>query len=274
MKRFATSPVEACNAFWHNRQLILASTRREILGRYRGTALGLVWTFANPLFLLAVYTFVFSVIFKARWGTSGGAESKSEFALILFAGLMIFSLFTECITRAPELVVSNANYVSKVVFPLEILPIVSTIASLFHFGISLVVWLVAFMVQYGWPHWTVILLPTVMLPIIFLILGASWFLASLGVYLRDTSQFVSIASSALMFLTPIFYPASALPAEYQKILLLNPLTPAIEFTRDVLYWGRPPDLKLLAVYYLICLIIAWLGFSWFQKTRKGFADVL
>jgi lipopolysaccharide transport system permease protein len=203
-----------------------------------------------------------------------GGESKSEFALILFAGLIVFNLFTECFNRAPDLIVSNANYVRKVIFPLEILSVVSVVASLFHGFISLSVWLLAYTIQFGLPHKTTLILPLILAPLILSTLGISWVLASLGVYIRDTSQFTSMFSSVLMFLTPIFYPASALPEGFQKILFLNPLTPAVEATRDVLFWGTIPDFTGLAVYWLAAALIAWLGFAWFQKTRKGFADVL
>ena len=222
--------------------------------------------------MLAVYTFVFSVVFKARW--SGGSDSKTEFALILFAGLIVFNLFAECFNRAPGLILSNVNYVKKVVFPLEILPWVSLGSALFHTLISLVVWLIAYLILFGVPHVTVLLLPLVFFPLLLFIMGLTWGLASLGVYLRDVSQFVGIFTTALMFLSPLFYPSSALPEEYRYLLLLNPLTPAIEQARDVLFWGKAPDMTMLTVYLLISALIAWLGFAWFQKTRKGFADVL
>lgn len=272
MRQFSASPVEIFACLWRNRELIQAATKREVLGRYRGSALGLMWSFFNPLFMLVVYTFVFSEVFKARWSAS--SEAKAEFALVLFAGLIVFNLFAECINRAPGLILSNPNYVKKVVFPLEILPFVGLLSALYHTSISLGVWLVAYVVLFGVPHTTVLLLPLVILPFCLFIMGVSWALASLGVFLRDISQFIGVLTTVLMFLSPIFYPASALPEAYRDILYLNPLTPIIEMTRDLLYWGKTPDLIVASTYWFATSLIAWLGFAWFQKTRKGFADVL
>jgi lipopolysaccharide transport system permease protein len=272
MQNFSVSPLEMFSSMWRNRSLINASVKREVLGRYRGSFLGLLWSFLNPLFMLAVFTFVFSVIFKARWGVGDG--SKSEFALILFAGLLVFNLFAECVNRAPSLIISNANYVKKVVFPLEILPFVNLISGLFHTLISFSVWLIVYMLFIGIPHITVLLLPLVLLPFCLFLIGLSWMLASLGVYLRDVSQFIGLITTALMFLSPIFYPATALPDDYRYILYLNPLTTVVEQTRDVLLWGKVPEFFLLGIYWVATLCVAWLGFALFQKTRKGFADVL
>jgi len=272
MKRFSTTPLEMLNSFWRNRSLIRALIQREVIGRYRGSFLGLLWSFFNPIFMLVVYTFVFSVIFKARWST--GSESKTEFALVLFAGLLVFNLFSECIGRAPGLILANVNYVKKVVFPLEILPWVALGSALFHSIVSIVVWLVAYTILFGVPHYTVLYLPIVFIPLILLIMGLSWALSALGVYLRDVSQFIGIILTTLMFLSPIFYPISALPEKYHPFLLLNPLTTALSQVRDVLFWGNPPDFQVYAIYLIVTSCVAWLGFVWFQRTRKGFADVL
>jgi lipopolysaccharide transport system permease protein len=272
MQNFSTSPREIATSFWRNRGLIKALVKREVLGRYRGSYIGIFWSFVNPLLMLVVYTFVFSVVFKARW--TGGSESKTEFALVLFAGLLIFNLFSECISRAPSLILSNQNYVKKVVFPLEVLPWVSLGAALFHVAISLAVWLLAFCLFFGSPHATALYLPLILLPLILLIMGLSWGLASLGVYLRDVSQFIGVAITTLMFMSPIFYPAAALPKDYQILIYANPLTPAIEMARDALVWGKSPPFYMLVVYIILSSLIAWLGFYWFQKTRQGFADVL
>lgn len=271
MQDFSASPREMVASQWRNRELIKAFAKREVLGRYRGSVMGILWSLFNPLFMLAIYTFVFSVVFNARWGSSG---SKTEFALMLFAGLIIFNLFAENINRAPELILSNVNYVKKVVFPLEILPTVTLFSTLFHGLISLGVWLLAYLLFFGPPHPTILYFPLIVLPFILFILGLSWGLASLGVFLRDVSQFIGVIVTVLMFLSPIFYPATALPEAYRHWLYINPLTPAIELTRDVLFWGKAPNFELLGLYWVITFVIAWLGFAWFQKTRKGFADVL
>lgn len=272
MRHFSATPREMAASLWRNRSLIGTSVKREVLGRYRGSVMGILWSFLNPLFMLAVYTLVFSVIFKARWGV--GSDSKTEFALVLFAGLMVFTLFSECINRAPGLILGNPNYVKKVVFPLEILPWVNLGSALFHGAISLGVWFLAYLVFFGVPHATALYLPLILLPFVLFIMGLSWALASLGVFLRDVAQFVGIVTTTLMFLSPIFYPATALPENYRSLLYMNPLTPVIEQTREVLFWGRSPDFAMLGIYLITTAVIAWLGFAWFQKTRKGFADVL
>lgn len=272
MQDFSISPQEMFASFWRNRSLIGVLIQREVIGRYRGSLMGILWSFFNPIFMLAVYTFVFSVIFKSRW--SGGSESKTEFALVLFAGLVVFNLFTECINRGPSLILANANYVKKVVFPLEILPWVSLGSAMFHCIVSLIVWLTAYSFIFGLPHPTTLLLPFIILPLILFIMGLTWALSALGVYLRDVSQFIGILTTMLMFLSPVFFPASAMPEEYRYLLFLNPLTPTIEQTRDILFWGKGPNWTALLIYTLAAASVAWMGFIWFQKTRKGFADVL
>lgn len=272
MQQFSSSPREFFSTLWRNRTLIRALVQREVVARYRGSVVGILWSLFNPIFMLTVYTFVFSVVFKARW--SGGGESRAEFALVLFAGMIVFNLFAESITRAPTTILANPSYVKKVIFPLEILPCVAVGAALFHAVVSTGVWLVAYTLLMGLPHPTTLLLPLAMLPLVLLTLGLSWFLASLGVYLRDVAQVVGIATTALMFLSPIFYPLSVLPASYQPLLMLNPLTPAVEMARAMLVWGQMPSLGVLTLYMGASVLIAWLGFAWFQKTRRGFADVL
>jgi lipopolysaccharide transport system permease protein len=272
MQRFSASPLEMVASLWRHRDLITMMVRREVLGRYRGSLLGILWSFFNPVLMLAVYTFVFSVVFRARW--NAGSESKTEFALVLFVGLIVFNLFADCVNRSPGVILANVNYVKKVVFPLEILPWVTLGAAIFHALISLLVWLVAYAVLVGAPHASALLLPVALIPLVLLTMGLSWALASLGVYLRDVSQFIGVMTTVLLFLSPVFYPASALPADYRHLLLLNPLTPAIEQARDLLFWGKPLDAGLLLTYCLASGVMAWLGFVWFQKTRRGFSDVL
>jgi lipopolysaccharide transport system permease protein len=272
MQNFSISPREMVASLWRNRGLARALIKREVVGRYRGSFMGILWSFFNPLFMLLVYTIVFSVVFKARWG--GGSGSKTEFALVLFAGLIVFNLFAECVNRAPGLILGNVNYVKKVVFPLETLPWVSLGAALFHGTISFGVWLIAYLIFFGVPHATVLYFPLVLLPFGLFIMGVSWALASLGVYLRDVGQVIGLLTTVLLFLSPIFYPASSLPETYRHLMYMNPLTPVIEQTRDVLFWGKAPDFVMLGIYLLATSAIAWLGFAWFQKTRKGFADVL
>lgn len=272
MRQFSTSPKEMFASLIRNWSLILTMTKRDVVGRYRGSVMGLLWSFFNPLFMLAVYTFVFSVVFKARWGT--GTGSKTEFALILFAGLIVFNLFSECANRAPTTILSNVNYVKKVVFPLEILPWVSLGSTFFHACVSTLVWLVAYVAFFGVPHLTTLLLPIAIVPLLLFTMGVSWVLASLGVYLRDVSQIISIVTTVLMFLSPIFYPITAVPERLRPILMINPLSLVMDQVRDLLFFGKIPDPAIWLLTLLAALIICWLGFAWFQKTRKGFADVL
>lgn len=234
--------------------------------------MGLLWSFFNPVLMLAVYTFVFSVVFKARW--SGGSDSKTEFALVLFAGLIVFNLFSECLNRAPMLIISNVNYVKKVIFPLEILPIITLGAAAFHFLVSFIVWLIFYAIFFGIPPATIFLMPIIMMPLILLIVGLSWLLASLGAYLRDVGQIIGMITMVLMFMSPIFYPIAALPEKYQLYMQLSPLTFVIEQARNVMIWGSYVNWSRWGSWMIISLAVAWLGFAWFQKTRKGFADVL
>ena len=272
MPTFSVSPIALITSLWRHAGLIRVSTRREVLGRYQGSLLGLFWSFFTPLFMLAIYTFVFSVVFNARWGT--GNESRTEFALLLFAGLIVFNIFAECVTRAPSLIIANVNYVKKVVYPLEILPFTIMLSALFHGLVSLAVWMLAYLVLFGLPHWTVIYLPVILAPFLLFIMGLSWALAALGVFLRDIAQFVTSITSMLMFLSPIFYPMSALPESFRQIVMFNPLAIVIEMVRAVLYFGQTPDFVAIGAYWVVATICAWLGFALFQKTRKGFADVL
>lgn len=269
----SSSPIALMRSVWRHHRLIQQMTWREVIGRYKGSMLGLGWSFFNPLIMLVVYTFVFSVVFKVRWGGNIG-ESQTDFALILFTGLIIHTLFAEVLNRAPGLIPGNANYVKKVVFPLEILTIVSLGATLFHTLISFLILLAAFILANGFVNWTVIFAPITVLPLLPLALGLGWLLASLGVYLRDIGQLTGIMTTMLLFLSPIFYPVTALPEAYQPILLLNPLTLIIEQTRAVVIFGMMPDWVNLVIYAITSTIICWLGFWWFQKTRKGFADVI
>lgn len=264
---------EMVASLWRNRHLIVQMSKREVVGRYRGSVMGMAWSFFNPILMLAVYTFVFSVVFKARWG-DGGEESKASFAILLFVGIIVHSLFAECANRAPGLILGNVNYVKKVVFPLEILPWVAMGSALFHAAISLFVLLVAQLVLNHSLPWTAVFFPVVMLPLLLATMGAAWFLAAIGVYLRDVSQTIGIFTTVLLFLSPIFYPISALPEQYRIWLHFNPLTFIIEEGRKVVVFGEMPDWSGWGVYMVVSVVIAWMGFWWFQKTRKGFADVL
>jgi lipopolysaccharide transport system permease protein len=270
--KFSISIKEMIFGLVRSRGLVYQLIKRNILGRYRGSMFGLVWSFFHPILMLAVYTIVFSTVFKARWNT--GDESKIEFALALFIGMITHGIVAEILNKSPRLIITNVNYVKKVVFPLEILPWVVMGATLFHSFVSLFVWVLFYIAVNHSVNWTLIYLPIVFSPLVILSMGLSWFLASLGVYIRDIGQITGVLATVLLFMSPVFYPASMLPEPYQTLIYLNPLTFIIEQARDVLMWGRLPDWEGLGIYVAVSIIFAWAGYAWFQKTRRGFADVL
>ena len=272
MKKFSSFPSEMFLTLIKNRSLIFSLTKRQVHGRYRGSFLNSSWPFFNPLIMLGIYTFIFSVVFKARWNF--GSDSKLEFALVLYLGLVIFNFFSECINSATTLVLLNSNYVKRVVFPLEILSLVSIGVALFYAFTSLVIWIFVYILAIGLPPPTIIYLPIVILPFIIFTLGISWFLSAIGTYVRDINQVVSILTSALMFLSPVFYPIDSIPVSYQFLFRLNPLTPTIEQMRNTFMWGLSPNWNTQILFIIISCIVAWLGFATFQKLRKGFADVI
>jgi lipopolysaccharide transport system permease protein len=258
--------------FKKNRGLIYSLLKREILSRYKGSFLGVLWPFILPLIMLGVFSFVFGIIFKPKWLEL--SESKLDFPLLIFLGLIIFNLFAESLSRAPNLIVWNVSYVKKIVFPLEILPLVSIGSALFHATIGLFVWVVFYFFFYDRLNETSILLPLVLLPLVILTIGISWVLSSVGVYVRDCSHVMGSIISGLMFVSPIFYPLDSVPEKYRFIIQINPISIPIEMTREVLFFGNVPSPKIYLLYLLISTLIAIFGYIFFQKTRKGFSDVL
>ncbi len=252
--------------------LIWRLAKRELAARYRGSMLGALWGLLTPLLMLSVYTFVFRTVFQARW--SSNDASNGEFALLLFAGLILFNVFSECVTRAPGLMLENVSYIKKVVFPLEILPVVTLVVSLCNAATGFAILGLFYGPVFGAPPPTLLLLPLPLLPLCLLTLGLSWFLASAGVFLRDIRQFIGVAVTMLMFMSPIFYPSSVIPESMQPVLMLNPLAPILEQARDLLFWGRLPDWPVWFLTTTVSALCAWLGYLWFVKTRKGFADVV
>jgi lipopolysaccharide transport system permease protein len=270
--RYTASPFAMFDGLLHHRSLVWQLTKREVLGRYRGSLMGLAWSWFHPLLMLGVYTFVFSVIFSARWA---GTESQGVgMAPILFTGMLMHGLFAECANRAPTLILSNPNLVKKVVFPLDVLQWVVMGSALFHAAAGLAVLLAVSFLQSSAVPWTALLIPLVLLPLVLLTMGVGWFLAATGVFLRDLGQAMGLVTSVLLFLSPVFYPVSAIPEHYRPLLRLNPLTFIIEQARDVLIWGTPPDWFELALYTVAGFFVASVGFWWFQRARRGFADVL
>jgi lipopolysaccharide transport system permease protein len=260
-------------SFWRHRYLIFQLARRDVVGRYRGSVLGLAWSLVNPLLMLGVYSFLFGIVFRSRWDTTGDGGAL-QYALMLSVGLIVHGIFAECVNRAPTLVLHNTNYVKRVVFPLEILPWTVMASALFHAVVSVAVWLVVAAVS-GLPlSPNVFWLPLVLVPLVLLTMGLGWALASLGVYLRDVTQTVTLLTAVLLFLSPILYPISAVPEEYRFLIELNPLTFIVEQARAVLAQQSLPDFRGVALASLQNFVIAVLGLWWFEKSRKGFADVV
>lgn len=270
----ATGLTSAIASLWSHRRLLKDLTWREISGRYRGSWLGISWSILQPLLMLAVYTFVFSVVFGAKWSASAVPAGKFDFALFVFVGVLLHAILGEAITRSSTLVVGNANYVKKVIFPLEVLPVTVIGAAAFHAVIALVILLAGVVLLGGGLYWTVLWLPLLVLPLLVLSLGLAWGLAALGVFLRDTAQVTGVLASVLMFMAPVFYPVDALPETVRHWLYLNPLTFVIEQARGVIFAGQPADLPMLALFWAIALLVAQSGYWFFQKSRNGFADVL
>lgn len=256
-----------------NKRLIYELAKRDVLSRYSGSFVGVLWSFLTPLFMLAVYTLVFGKIFNARWN-GAITDSMSEFALNLFLGLLVFNLFSECLVRAPGLILQNANYVKKVIFPLQILPITAFIAAFFHFLIGVVVWEVAYLIIYGTINLDVFYMIFVIVPFSLLVLGLSYILCALGVYIRDIGQVIGISITALMFLSPIFYPLSTLPETYHNIARINPITVPVEELRGKLMYASELNVEMLSIYMFISCITLYLGIKFFNKLRPGFADVI
>ena len=254
--------------------LLSRLVRREVAGRYRGSLLGMSWSFLTPLFMLAVYTLVFSSVFKVKWGVAIENAGTGTFALMLFAGLIIHGLFAEVASAAPEIILANPNYVKKVVFPLHILPMVTVGAALFHALVSIGVLFAFELLVLGRIPPTALLLPVVLAPFIPLLLGVGWLLASLGVFLRDIRQIVGPVITAMLFLSPVFFPLQAAPEALRPFLMLNPLTLIIVNVRKVLVYGQWPDFGQLALYGVVTGLFALAALWWFRKTQAGFADVL
>lgn len=268
------NPMIGVNIVRKHHDLLVQMLLRGIAARYRGSALGFVWSFAYPLVMLAVYTFVFGVVFKARWGVDIFEGNRAAFPMIMFCGMSVYNIFSESVNSSTISIVSNQSYVKKVVFPLELIPLCNVMTS-FVFGLA---WFsLLFMGTIIFLHkisWTIFLLPITLIPLLLFSAGISFFVASLGVYLRDMQQIVGIITQILFFMTPIFYPITIVPEKLRWILQLNPLSGIVEQTRQLFLYGQVPDLLYSVVSLLVSGIVFQLGLAWFMKTKKGFADVL
>ena len=267
------NPVLIAVHLWKYRDLIRQLTWREVAGRYKGSFIGLGWSFVQPLMMLCIYTFVFSVIFKSRWGT-GPDEGNASFAIALFMGMITFSIFSEVANSSPTLVIRNVNYVKKVVFPLEILPFVTFLTALINAVFSLCVLFLGILVIQHSICWTALLLPFVWIPVMLFSLGCGYFFASIGVFIRDLGFTINIITTMLFFLTPIFYPISAIPEKLRFVFCLNPIAIFVEDSRRVVLWGQMPDWPWFFGGLVFSLLVFVFGFVWFVKSKKAFADVI
>lgn len=260
------------DAWLHHRSLTLEMTKRDVLGRYREASFGLLWSLISPFLMLLIYTLAFGYIMKSRWpGTSGNI---ADYSMLLFVGLIVHGFFAECMNRAPGLIVGNPNLVKRIVFPLQILPWMAMLSALFHAFANLLVFTLLNLAMRGEIAPTLPLLPLVLLPLAVAALGVGWLLSSLSVFLRDIGQVTGVLSMAMLFLSSAIVPVDALPAKYQLIFRLNPLTFIIDQAREVAFWGRMPDWYGLGLYLAGALLFAYAGYAVFQKLRPGFADVL
>jgi len=262
-------PFTALGRHW---ELTRELTRRDILGRYRGANFGLMWSLIGPLMMLAIYTITFGEIMQSRWQQASGATA--EFGIVLFIGIIIHGFFAECFARSPRLMLDNANYVKRVVFPLQVLPWSVVLSALFHMGMNLVVFVVLNALFFGSfsPH--IVLLPLVLAPLVMLTIAVCWLVTSLGVYVRDISQAVPVIATGLFFISSAIIPLQVVPPRYRIFFEFNPLTFFIDQARNVALWNTMPDWAGLLKYAIIGLLGMYLAFAWFRVTSKGFADVL
>jgi lipopolysaccharide transport system permease protein len=256
----------------HDRHLLWEMTKRDLSSRYKGAHLGMLWTVLLPLATLSIYSYVFGVVFKSRWDAPDA--SRIPFPLVLFAGLIVFNFFAECVSRAPTLVSGSPNLVKKSRFPLSILPWMTVLTAGINCSISVAILLFGELLWTGHIPPTAVLFPLMVVPVALAALGFSWFLASLGVYVRDVAQLVGLCMTALLFLTPIFYPPTNVPEALRGFAAFNPLAAPVQSMRDVLLWGRLPDLPAFMVALAVGWAVAWAGLTWFSNTSDGFADVL
>lgn len=253
--------------------LLWQLARREVLGRYRGSILGLLWAFLTPLLMLGVYSFVFVGVFRASWpGASKGGGL--EFALQVFAGLIVFNFFAEVASRAPNLIVEQPNLVKKVIFPVELLTWVAVLSGLFHFVISAASLLLVLLFTRGGLPISALALPFVLLPFLPFLLGMGWLLSALGVFVRDIGQAMTMIVALTMFMSPVFYSVATLDVKWQFWMNLNPLTLIIEQVRITVLLGQWPAWGSLGLYSLFASTFAAASAVFFQLTRRGFADVL
>ena len=263
------------NNFFLLKQMIL----RNIQSRFRGSILGELWNFLLPLLMLAVYTAVFGGLFKSRWGADIG-ENKMVFATALFSGITLYNIFGESVSIATSCITGNVNYVKKVRFQLELLPLAQTLSTALMSLSWVLLLLICTAAVFRTACWSWLLLPVTLVPLVLFSGGVAFFTSSLGVYFRDLQHLIGILLQMLFFLSPVFYRLGSLPPDYQRLLRYNPLVWFIETNRKVLFFRLLPEYSSLPSGgdYLVCYLIGGaafaLGWLWFSQTKKGFGDVL
>uniref|UniRef100_I2Q1X0 Transport permease protein n=1 Tax=Desulfovibrio sp. U5L TaxID=596152 RepID=I2Q1X0_9BACT len=267
------SPVAFARHFWRRREILATFARIEFLSRYHGAQLGLLWGLVSPLATLAVYTFVFSVVFKPTWA-GGGEGGVMGYALILFTGLAVFEVFAGCVNRTPRLLSENVNFIKKVLFPLEILPVGILCAGALESLVSLALVALGVLLTTGSLSWTVVFAPLAYVPLCMLTLGVCWFLAPIGVFLKDLGNIVGVAVQLYFFATPILYPLSAVPEPYRRLLALNPLHPVVDHLRRTIIWGQTPDWAALAWVTAASAVVMLAGYTFFASVKRLFADAV
>ena len=252
-------------------ELIFSLAKRDLLTRYKGSALGLIWAIVTPVVMIAIFTFIFAGIFGARFGNS---SSHWDYALYLFCGLVPWTMFQDTLQQSVTTIVSHANLVKRVVFPLETLPVAQAFSALGNQLFATIALLLGIIVIQHQLPLTIVWLPVVLLPQLLLTIGAAWLLASLGVFLRDIVQGVSLVLMAWMYLTPIIYPETIVPERFRWLIAVNPFTPLVRSYRRIFLESQAPDWRGLGYFTLIAIVVFVFGYWWFARTRKNFADVI
>lgn len=265
-------PLAPIRALVEHRVLIRRLAAREIVSRYQGSALGVLWLLLAPLLQLLIYTFVFAIVFKAKWDLP--EQGRLVFAVVFFSGLIVYNVFAECMNRGPRLILENPNYVKRLVFPLEIMPWVALLSAMFNFAIGLVLLLAIYLIQFGLPPVSALSVPVIVLPLLLMTIGLTYWLAATGVYLRDLAQIVVPLTMLMMFVTPIFYSIDIVPEAFQPFIRLNPISSVLGQLRACLFRGDWPDPVWLIVATGLGWAVLYAGYAWFEKTKKGFADVV
>lgn len=277
MKKICKNIIYPINSMRKNRELMVQLVKRNLSSKYKGTTLGMVWNFLQPMILLLVYTYAFGMLFHSQWiDTSAGnlADKKFSYAVVVFCGMTVYNIFSDVVAMSPNLFVSNPNYIKKIIFPLEILPIAQVITSIISNLIWFTILFVGAVLFSGSLSWTMLLLPMILLPYVLMLTGIAFVLASLGVFFRDLAQVCMLITQIMYLMTPIFYSAEMVPEELDFVLVINPLAWFVSETRKIFIFKQLPDFGGIAIWLAIAVLIFYLGFCCLKKTERGFADVL